>query len=284
MADSAELGTEHTVELPQGTLAYRERGEGPPVVFVHGLLVNGDLWRKVVPPVAAAGFRCLTPDWPLGSHRHPMRPDADLTPPGLARMVADFLAALDLREVTLVANDTGGAITQLVMTRHPDRVGRVVLTPCDCFEKFFPQPFTALPAAARLPGFGLLLAQVLRPQALQRLPMAYGWLTNEPIDPAVMRSYLAPSRTDPAIRRDLTQFVRGVHKRYTLAAAEQLHRFDRPVLLAWAARDRVFPATLATRLADRLPDARIELIDDSRTFVPEDQPGLLAELVVKFLR
>jgi pimeloyl-ACP methyl ester carboxylesterase len=284
MAHSDDLGTERTVELPHGTLAYRERGDGPPVVFVHGLLVNGDLWRKVVPPLAAAGFRCLTPDWPLGSHRHPLRPDADLTPPGVARMLADYLDALDLREVTLVANDTGGAITQLAMTRHPERIGRVVLTSCDSFERFFPQPFTPLPTLARLPGFATLLVQMMRSRRLQRLPMAYGWLTMQPIDPAVMRSYLEPSRSDPAIRRDLTRFVRGVHRRYTLAAAERLGAFDRPVLLAWAAQDRIFPASLATRLAERLPDARVEAVEGSRTFIPEDQPAQLADLVVKFLR
>jgi pimeloyl-ACP methyl ester carboxylesterase len=284
MSVSQELGTERTLELPQGPLAYRERGDGPPIVFVHGLLVNGDLWRKVVPPLVDAGYRCLTPDWPLGSHRLPMPAAADLTPPGIARMVADFLGALDLSDAALVGNDTGGAITQLVMTSYPDRIGRVVLTPCDCFERFFPQPFTPLPLLARLPGFAPLLVQTMRSRALQRLPVAYGWLTMRPIDPAVMRSYLGPSRTDPAIRRDLTRFVRGVHRRYTLQAAARLPQFTRPVLLAWAEHDRVFPASLATRLAARLPDARIEMIAGSRTFVPEDQPGPLAELVAAFLR
>ncbi len=283
MAISSALGTECTIELPAGTLAYRECGAGPPVVFVHGLLVNGDLWRAVVPPVADAGYRCVTPDWPLGSHRYPLRAGADLSPPGLARLVADFLVALDLADATLVANDTGGAITQLVMTRHPERVGRVVLTSCDCFESFFPRPFNLLPAAARLPGFGWLLAQGLRSRRVQRLPIGYGLVSHAPIEPAIMESYLAPSRRDAGIRRDLTRFLRGVHRRYTLDAAQRLPDFDRPVLLAWAADDRLFPVANATRLAGLLPDARVELIERSRTFVPEDQPARLVELVVKFL-
>ena len=108
----------HEIELTPGTIRYRDVGRGEPIVFVHGLLVNGDLWRKVVPPLARS-FRCIVPDLPLGSHVTAMRPDADLTPPGLARLIADLLAALDLRDVTLVGNDTGGALCQLVATRPP---------------------------------------------------------------------------------------------------------------------------------------------------------------------
>src|SRR5436305_15283409 len=130
MSITAELGTEKEVELPGGTIRYRDLGAGSPVVFVHGLLVNGDIWRKVVPAVAAGGLRCLTPDWPLGSHTIPV-PGADLTPPGVAALIAAFLEALDLQDVTIVANDTGGAITQILMTQHPESVGRVELTPSD---------------------------------------------------------------------------------------------------------------------------------------------------------
>src|SRR4051812_43432776 len=115
----------HRVRLGQGTLDYVDLGQGRPVVFVHGLLVNADLWRHVLPAVAAEGFRCLAPDWPLGAHRRPMDPGADLTPPGVAQLIADFLVALDLHDVLVVANDTGGALTQLLMTQHPERIAGV---------------------------------------------------------------------------------------------------------------------------------------------------------------
>src|SRR3954468_14375765 len=118
MPRSSALGELHNVDVPAGPIRYRERGTGRPVVFVHGLLVNGDLWRKVVPIVAGAGYRCLVPDWPLGAHSVPV-PEADLTPPGLAALNAEFMTALDLDDVTMIANDTGGALTQLVMTDHP---------------------------------------------------------------------------------------------------------------------------------------------------------------------
>src|SRR5436309_462564 len=127
MNRSEGLGSQHQVTLPHGEIRYFERGSGRPVVFVHGVLTNAELWRNVVPGVAEAGFRCIAPDWPLGSHEIPMRPDADLTPTGVADLIAAFLEALDLRDVILVANDTGGALTQIMLSRHPDRVARVIL-------------------------------------------------------------------------------------------------------------------------------------------------------------
>jgi pimeloyl-ACP methyl ester carboxylesterase len=283
MAHSRELGTERTVRLSSGVIDYRERGAGRPVVFVHGLLVNADLWRGVVPGIAEAGYRCIAPDWPLGSHRTPMEPTADLTPPGLADLIAEFLQALDLADVTIVANDTGGALTQILMTRHPERIGRVVLTPSDSFERFFPPVFSPLPKLAGLPGSTWLLAQATRPRALHRLPMTFGWVSKRPIPPATTDSYLRPMRTSKGVRRDLRAFLRSVHKRHTLAAAEKLPEFDRPVLLAWASEDKLFPISLAHRLAELLPGARLVEIPDSYTFIPEDRPELLTPLIVEFL-
>ena len=280
---SAALGTAHEIDLSEGRLRYFERGEGPPVVFVHGLLVNADLWRAVVPGVAAAGFRCLAPDWPLGSHRVAM-PDADLTPPGVAALIADFLERLDLHDVTIVANDTGGAITQILMVNRPDRIGRVVLTPSDCFERFFPPAFASLPYVARIPGAVWLLAQTLRIRALHLLPVTFGWVTKRPVPSAVVDSYLQPSRQDRAVRRDLGRFLRGIHRRHTLAAAEQLPKFDRPVLLVWATEDRLFPFPLAHRLAELLPNATVTGVEDSYTFIPEDQPTELTRLIIEFAR
>src|SRR5687767_10119987 len=120
------------IALPQGTIRYRDEGEGPVLLFVHGLLVAGDVWRKVIPELRA-GHRCIAPDWPLGSHRVPMHEAADLTPEGVASLVAEFIDALGLEDVTLVGNDSGGAICQLVVARHNEegRITRLVLTTCD---------------------------------------------------------------------------------------------------------------------------------------------------------
>jgi pimeloyl-ACP methyl ester carboxylesterase len=279
----ASLGTTNTVRLPSGEISYTERGSGPPVVFVHGLLVNANLWRKVVPAIADAGLRCIAPDWPLGSHQVPMPPQADLSPPGVAKLIAEFLDALDLQDVTVVANDTGGAITQILMANHPQRLGRVVLTPCDAFEDFLPPPYTSLPAIVRtVPGAVWMAGPLLRLPAVQRLPFVFGWLTKSEVPAEIIDSYLRPTRTSKLIRRDATRFISGVHNKYTLAAAESLGSFDKPVLLVSAEDDKIFSPSLFERLAATLPDARRVTVPDSYTFISEDQPAELARIVVEF--
>jgi pimeloyl-ACP methyl ester carboxylesterase len=270
------------VELTAGTIRYRDTGTGPPIVFVHGLLVDGTLWRKVVPSLEDR-YRCIVPDWPLGSHTLPMKPSADLSPPGVARLLAEFLDKLDLRDVTLVANDTGGALTQILMASgQTDRIGRVVLTPCDAFENFLPPMFRPLQWVARVPGAVYPVVQSLRVPALRRLPLAFGWLTKRRVPNDVTAAWLRPSQTDKGVRRDVARLLAGVDSRFTMEAAERLPGFDRPVLLAWAPEDRFFPLAHARRLAELLPDARVEEVPDSYTFVSEDQPELVARLVGEF--
>ena len=271
--------------LPQGTINVRDTGrpDGPPVVFVHGLLVDGSLWRKVVPSLEGE-LRCIWPDWPLGSHRTAMAPGADLSPRGVAHLIADALAAMELERVTLVGNDTGGAICQLVATERPERLGRLVLTDCDAFENFLPPMFRGLQVAARVPGLLNALVQPMRIRALRRLPMAYGLVTKRPIDHAVTDAWLRPFLQQRAVRRDTAKLLRGITRRDTLAAAERLRRFERPTLLAWAHEDRAFPVAHAHRLAALLPDARVEEIPDSLTFIPEDQPEPLADAIARFVR
>src|SRR2546421_6959934 len=146
-------GFEHVreVQLAQGTIRYRELGAGSPIVLVHGLLANSLLWADVAPRLAEE-FRVIVPDWPLGAHSLPLREGADFSPSGLARLIADFLAALDLDSVTLVGNDTGGALCQLVALDHPERIGRLVLTPCDAYENFLPLMFRPLQVLAHVPA------------------------------------------------------------------------------------------------------------------------------------
>ncbi|GLZ37944.1 alpha/beta hydrolase [Actinokineospora sp. NBRC 105648] len=272
------------ISLAAGTVRFFEDGpaDGPVVLFVHGLLVNADLWRRVVPEIARAGLRTLAVDWPLGAHHLPM-PRVDYSPPGLADLIASFMAELDIRDVTVVANDTGGALTQILMTRHPDRIGRVVLTPSDSFARFFPPMFALLPLLAKVPGGTWLLVRALQLGLVQRSPLAFGRLAKRPIPREALDSYIRPAREDPRIRRDLRAFLRQVHRRHTLAAAGRLHHFTRPVLLAWAPEDTHFPIELAERLAALLPAATISRIEDSLTFVPEDQPAVLAHLVTDFV-
>lgn len=281
MSISDRLGPTHRIELSSGPIAYRERGSGAPIVFVHGVFVNGDLWRKVVPALAST-HRCITPDWPLGSHSLPMNPDADLSTPGLARLVAEFLDVLRLEDVTLVGNDTGGAVCQLVMADHSERLGRAVLASCDAFEVFPPSPFGFLRWMPRIPGANALIAQTLRLRAARRLPLVYGRVMHTQPEVAISDSYARPA-LQRAIRRDAKKACLGIDRVHTLGAAKRLADFNNPALLVWASDDLLFPVTLAERLAAVLPNASITVIDASRTFIGEDRPDELAAAIADFV-
>lgn len=277
--------TDTTNELRLGptTIRYRDTGgDGPVVLFVHGVLVDGRLWRGVVERIGP-GVRCVVPDLPLGAHTLPA-PHADLTLDGLASLLEELMEALDLRDVTVVGNDTGGAIAQVLAGRRPERMARLVLTPCDAFENFPPPVFRPLFRAARGQRAIQLLLAPLRLRVLRRAPFAFGWLAKRPIPHDVTDAWLEAPLTRRAIREDAVRLLSGVDPQRTVRAAEELRAFDRPALLAWAAEDKLFPVEHAHRLASILPAARVELVEDSYTFVSEDQPGRLADLVGTFVR
>jgi pimeloyl-ACP methyl ester carboxylesterase len=271
-----------TVSLPPGEVAYQDVGDGPTVVLLHGLLVDGSLWRAVV-PLLARDHRVIVPELPLGCHRLPLRSDAPLAPPDVARLVADLLAALDLHDVTLVGNDTGGAIAQLTAAHHPERIGRLVLTPCDAYENFLPPMFRPLQMLARAPLVFDAAFQGMRLRPLRLSPGAFGWLMRRP-DDELVRGWVKAALASRRARRDAMKVLRGIDKQQTLDAAARLRSFGRPVLLAWAPEDRFFKLRYAERLAADIPGARLERIDDSLTFVPVDQPQRTAELIAGFVR
>jgi pimeloyl-ACP methyl ester carboxylesterase len=280
MSISESLGEPASVELPgAGTIRYRESGAGPPMVFAHGVGVNGDLWRRVAPPLAAAGHRCIVPDLPLGAHSIPLSHEPDMSLPGLADILGGFIEALGLEDVTLVANDTGGAITQAYIGRRPERVTRLVLTSCDAFDRYPPPAVAYLKPTARVPGGLWALGQAVRFKAVQRLPIAYGWATHEPIDPRIMDSYTRAVRVNAGVRADLGRVLKAARKSDMEAASRSVHRFDRPALVVWAADDRFFPVEHGRALADLMPQGRFELVERTRTFIPEDQPGELVRLI-----
>jgi pimeloyl-ACP methyl ester carboxylesterase len=273
------------IELSAGTIEYEDTGgDGPTIVLLHGFMMDASLWDG---PIAglSPGHRCVAPTLPFGAHRHAMRADADLSLPGIARLVTEFLDRLDLREVTLVGNDTGGALVQLLMAEGAERVGRAVLASCDAFDNF-PPGLTGktLVAAGRLSPrmFGLFMQQ-MRLRMVRRLPIAFGWLTKRG-DAATAR-WMEPVLTRPEIRRDTVRMLRaaGADTGLLLAAAERLPGFDRPALVVWASEDRVMPPEHGRRLAELLPHARLVAIEDSRTLIPLDQPARLAEAIREFI-
>jgi pimeloyl-ACP methyl ester carboxylesterase len=246
-------------------------------------MMDASLWDGPMADLSA-DHRCVAPTLPLGAHRHAMRADADLSLPGIARLVAEFLDRLDLQDVTLVGNDTGGALVQLLMCRRDARVGRVVLASCDAFDNF-PPGLTGktLVLAGKLPPamFGLFMQQ-MRLRAVRRLPIAFGWLTIRG-DAATAR-WLKPVLTQPEIRRDAVRVLRAAAKEPKLLreAAGCLPGFNRPALVVWASEDRVMPPEHGQRLAKLLPQGQLAEIEDSYTLIPLDQPARLAQVVREF--
>jgi pimeloyl-ACP methyl ester carboxylesterase len=271
---------EREQQLSSGTVRYREAGEGEPLLFVHGLLVNGRLWDGVAERLSQR-HRCIVPDWPMGSHTLPMNPGADLAPPSLAALVAEFIEALGLEQATVVGNDSGGAVSQMLVARRPDLVGRLVLTNCDTHDNFPPFPFNALPLLARVPGGTRALSAPFRLRAVRR--GVYGMLAKRPIPDELVEDWLAPSASSGQIREDLTSLMAGVRKRDLVEATGRLADYERPALLAWAPEDRFFPIERAERIAASMPDARVERIADAKTFVSLDQPQRLAAAIDAFV-
>jgi pimeloyl-ACP methyl ester carboxylesterase len=266
--------------LAAGPIHYREAGSGPPIVFVHGALANGGLWTATASRLAAT-HRCIVPDWPMGSHPEAMKPTADVSPRGVAGIVAEFLAALDLDDVTLVGNDSGGAVCQMLVTENSERVGRLVLTNCDCFDKFPPLAFKGMVLTARTPGGFRLLVQALRLRRLRSSQLAYGMLTVSAPDDELLRSFTEPSLHDAGIRRDGREFVAGMRPADTRAAAKKLPGVPIPALIAWGVVDRFFTLADGRRLAATIPGARMVEIADASTFVSLDKPGELADAIAE---
>jgi pimeloyl-ACP methyl ester carboxylesterase len=279
---SVEAGTQRELRLEGGVIRYREVGTGPALVFVHGILANGTLWRNVVVRLSDR-FRCIVPDLPLGGHTVPMSPEADMSPTGVARMVSDLMEELDLSDVTLVGNDTGGAISQIVVSNHPERIQKLVLTNCDAYESFFPALLRPITLGARIFGtrYVDLFAWTLRRRFAKRALSKMVAISK--VDNATLDGYLEPLIQDSSVRRDLARFLGSVSNRYTLEAAQSFPSFDRPVLIAWGLRDPFFSPRLALRMQHDFPHARLEAVPDSRAFVPEDRPMLLAQLIEEFL-
>jgi pimeloyl-ACP methyl ester carboxylesterase len=267
-----------TIDINAGTIHYEATGpeDGRPVVFVHGYMMGGQLWREVSRRLGDSGLRCIAPMWPLGAHPQPLRPGADRTITGVAAMVSEVLAALDLEDVVLVGNDTGGVVTQLVAVHHPERLGALVLTSCDAFEHFPPPILRPVILAAKTKATFRTVAQAMRVPAARK--RAFDGLAHRNID-AFTQEWVRPGLSDPAIAEDLRQFTLSLRTEVTTGVAARLPEFDKPTLIAWSADDVFFELSDGERLAATIPNARLEVIEGARTFSMVDQPERLADLL-----
>lgn len=281
------LGERRVLELSGGAVECFERGNGPALVFSHGWLSNANLWRKVV-DLLANEFRCLALDLPLGSHRTPMRPDADLSPAGIGGLIAEAIEQLGLSDATPVGNDSGGAYSQIALANHGERlrgrVSRLVLTSCETpYDEWPPPPFDGLPAAARdQAALGQLLGALEDP-AIRATPPAYGLLLKHPTEPWISDSYALPAVRDEAVLRDVAKAMATASTAPVREAGEKLiAESDLPTLLIWSSEDEVFPLAHAERYAKALKKGELVRIDDAYSFTPEDRPEAVAAAIRVF--
>jgi pimeloyl-ACP methyl ester carboxylesterase len=268
--------------LPQATIDYQEFGPQdsahPPVVFVHGVLVDGQLWREVAEKLGRLGYRCIVPTLPLGSHTIPVNDATSLSLHGVAEIVNDVITALDLSEVTLVGSDTGGGICQLVIDAHPERIGRLVLTNCDAFDQCPPFPFNAAFGLLRGPRSIKALAGPMRLPALRNSPLGFGLLITRP-DNRMTAGWIAPCLNDTRICRDLAALLRQIAVTDLTDVATRLPRFDKPVTLVWGQGDVVFKPSLGRRLAAAFGNAKLIEVPGARTFVSLDEPDAVVDAI-----
>jgi pimeloyl-ACP methyl ester carboxylesterase len=265
-------------DLPQGKITYRFAGPAtssrPPVVFVHGLLVDARLWDPVATRLAAEGIRSYAPTLPLGSHQTPMNADADLSPQGVAALVQDFIEALGLSKVTIAGNDTGGAICQIMLGGDTSRIGAAVLTDCDAFGTFPPRGLAPLFYALRHPAVVSFLAPQLRSKLVRQGPLAYGMLSTG-LDSELTRDWVQ-SLASKAIRHDLARFARQVDPQVLLDAASRFGQFTGPVRIVWGDADAYFGVKLGQQLSEAFPGASLTTVPGGRTFLPLDHPDVVA--------
>ena len=264
-----------------GTIDYRDVGEGPTIVFLHLVLAEASHWDKMV-PLLADRFRCIFPTLPMGAHRIPAHDNADLSAAGLARAVAELLDHLDERDVTLVGNDSGGAIAQVVAVHHPERLARVVLTNCDMYDDFPPRIFRYFNLLPYIPGSMSMTARALKVKAFWRLPFVFGRITNE-VDGVKINRWADALLASKAVRRDANKVIKGFGPRVTNEAAAALRSTKLPFLVAWGEDDKAFKPALAQRFCAEVPTAELVMIENCKTLVCWDQPERLAQLISEFI-
>jgi len=268
-----------------GPLAYRSSGHGPALVLFAGALANGDLWRDLVAALEDR-FRCTAIDLPLGSHTHPLSPGADRSAPSLARLLPECLERLDVDDATVVVNDTAGGLLLLSLASgHPglDRIGRIVLTNCESYDKFPPDQLKRASAMSRtMPAVAraMLRLQLRVPPARRKIiesVAAHG------LDEERTRSFFTPALRDPRIADDLIAAMGGFRPELLRDAARVIPGYDRPVLLVWGDSCDFFPLDDARRLAADFPGAVLQAVPGARTWVPADAPAALAEAITVFV-
>ena len=282
MATSPALGEPRELKLSQGTVRYRERGSGPPLLFLHGVPENADGFQHVIPALAGE-FRCIAPDWPWGVHDVPVRAATDLSPPGLADLCRDFLRELGVERATIVGGGVGGTIAQIFAATHPDPVERLVLLTGDALDHFPARSLGGFKLLTRSRAASWVFVQLARLRPVRRFWFGLSSRAAGRDDRLLRESYLPPMLTSAGVRRDIRQAIEGFEPNHSLIAAGALAVLEKPTLVIWSDDDRFFHLEDARRLAKLWPHARLEVLHHDRTFIAHDRPDQVVDLVRAWL-
>jgi len=276
--------TTATVVVGDAEIEYTDTGAGSPLVFVHGAYVTGALWDEAIARLSE-NHRCIAPTWPFGAQRRPVGADIDLGVVAAGRRIIGLLEQLDLRDVTLVANDSGGGIVLSALGIAGldwSRVSRLVFTDCDSFEHFPPKSFAPLVKLCRVSGGAgaLALRALASPPGLaffKRAVTKHGIAKDR--DAAIFGGFLGSAD----VRREAVRFSAALNPRHTKAAESAIGKWSKPVLVVWGTHDELFPVSHAERLAEAFPDATLRLVEGSSTYVMLDRPIETADAIAAFV-
>lgn len=286
-AGAATLVPRRTTHLAVGPVAYvdQDHPDAPAALFVHGVLVNADLWRNVLPGVADVR-RCVAPDLPAhGATPAPPGdgPSATLSLVGLAGMLDELCAALALDRVDVVANDTGGAVAQVFAARFPHRIRTLTLTNCDVHDNFPPESFKPFVDLAAAGEFGPMVAGMAQDLTLARSEagFAQGYAQPDRLSDALLQSYLGPFVPDQG--KGLERFLTSSSADELMAVEPLLAQLQVPAQVAWGTADRFFEPSWAHRLAEMIPGVeRVTLVPDAMLFWPDERAADLVALLRDF--
>src|SRR5215467_7410768 len=260
------------VKTPSGTIAYAEQGQGPVALFVHGVLLNGHLWRHQLAQLSDIR-RCIALDL-LAHGDTEIAPDQDVSVTANAKMVKEFLDALQIDQVDLVGNDSGGGISQIFAALYPERVRTLTLTDCDAHDNWPPEAFKPFLVMAANGGLRGTLTAMLSDKNVYRSPQALGppYEHQERLSDESIEQYLRPFLRSEQRLRDLQRFLAAFDNHHTLAIEDRLKMLKAPTLIVWGTDDVYFDVKWSRWLADTIPGTRRRVeLKDARIFFPEER-------------
>jgi pimeloyl-ACP methyl ester carboxylesterase len=262
-----------SVETPSGRISYVERGEGPVALFVHGVLLNGWLWRHQLHDLSNIR-RCIAVDL-LAHGRTEIGNDRDVSVTANAQMLVEFIDALGIDRVDLVGNDSGGGICQIFAANHPDRVRSIALTNSDVHTNWPPEAFKPVVELARQGGLPDLISSMLKDKNIYRSPQALGPAYEDPqaVSDSTIQTYLEPLVSSPKRAQDFARFVASFDNQHTVRIESQLRKLPAPALIVWGDDDIYFDVAWSKWLEEALQSARRRVVlRGARIFFPEERP------------